>query len=355
MPKILIAPAPLADIQAEFFKVLKDAGFELVYPKRRAQMNEDELLDQLKGIHATVAGSEPYTRRVLQAHPQLKVIARAGVGYDAVDCKAASDFGMAVCTAPGTNHDAVAEHTFTLILALAKDLVNQHQGTVTGQWPRHANLPLRGRVLGIAGMGRIGKSVAVRGQAFGMKLLAFEPYPDHDFARKYGVEFVSWERLLAESDYVSLHMPLTPESRHIINRKTLALMKPGSFLVNTARGGLVNEADLLEALSAEQDRRRGAGRIRRRAAAHRSSHVQADERGVHAARCRGRRAVARRHGPVRGPGVIDLSRGVWPAEKVVNPEVTRQVSLVGLVISHDESCFCHRAVRPGSDQRPRPL
>src|ERR1700677_3043230 len=250
MPKILIAPAPLAEVQAEFFTVLKQAGFELAFPKRKARVNEEELLEQLKGISATLAGSEPYTRRVLQAHPQLKVIARVGVGFDAVDCKAASEVGVAGCTAPGTNQDAVAEHTFTLILGLAKDLINQHQGTVGGQWPRHANLPLRGRVLGIAGMGRIGKSVAVRGQAFGMKMLAFEPFPDHDFARKYGVEFVSWERLLAESDYLSLHMPMTPEAKHIINRKTLALMKPTSFLVNTARGGLVNEADLLEALTA---------------------------------------------------------------------------------------------------------
>src|SRR6266446_2213565 len=105
MPKILITPAPLAEIQAEFFQVLKQAGFDLVYPRRRAQLTEDELLDQLKGIHATLAGSEPYTRRVLQAHPQLKVIARVGVGYDAVDLEAATERGVAVTIAPGTNQE----------------------------------------------------------------------------------------------------------------------------------------------------------------------------------------------------------------------------------------------------------
>src|ERR1017187_7394778 len=123
MDKVLIAPAQLAGIEAEFLNVLKNAGFELVFPKKRAQLTEDELFEQLAGIRATVAGSEPYSRKVLQAHPQLRVIARAGVGYDAVDTAAATELGMAVCITPGTNENAVAEHTFALILALAKDLI----------------------------------------------------------------------------------------------------------------------------------------------------------------------------------------------------------------------------------------
>src|SRR5262249_50722951 len=149
--KVLITPAPLAKLEGEFKKVLLEAGFELVFPARQQQMNEEELLEQLQGISATLAGSEPYTRRVLAAHPGLRVIARAGVGYDAVDLQAATDHGVAVTITPNTNQDAVAEHTFTLILALAKNLVPQHIGTIQGRWPRQANLPLRGRTLGIAG------------------------------------------------------------------------------------------------------------------------------------------------------------------------------------------------------------
>src|SRR5207302_10557035 len=114
--------------------------------------------------------------------------------------------GMAVTITPNTNQDAVAEHTFTLILALAKGLISQHEGTIKGRWPRRANLPLRGRTLGIAGLGRIGKAVAIRGACFGMRLLAFEPFPDLAFAGKYGVTFVTWERLLAESDFMTLHL-----------------------------------------------------------------------------------------------------------------------------------------------------
>src|SRR4029077_9006940 len=121
---------------------------------------------------------------------------------------------MAVTITPGTNQDAVAEHTFTLILAIAKNLVNQHLGTCDLKWPRRANLPLRGQVLGIAGLGRIGKAVALRGECFGMKLLAYEPYPDNAFIAQHGIRLVSFEELLAGSDYLTLHMPATPQSRH---------------------------------------------------------------------------------------------------------------------------------------------
>src|SRR5262245_41785780 len=145
MPKVLIAPSTLANIPSPYIAALRDAGFELIYPRKAAQLVEDELLEHLKGINASLAGSEPYTRRVLAANPQLRVIARAGVGYDAVDVAAATDLGMAVAIAPGTNQDAVAEHTFTHILALAKGLIPQHLSVKSGGWPRGATIPLRGR------------------------------------------------------------------------------------------------------------------------------------------------------------------------------------------------------------------
>ena len=154
---------------------------------------------------------------------------------------------LVVTITPGTNHDCVAEHTFGLILALAKDLIPQHLTVKAGQWPRRPNLPLRGRNLGIAGLGRIGKAVAIRGASFGMRLLAHEPYPDQAFVTQYKITLLPFDRLLAESDYLTLHLPLTPDSRHIINERSLSLMKPTAFLINTARGGLVNETDLVHA------------------------------------------------------------------------------------------------------------
>src|SRR5436190_14189898 len=142
MPRVLIGPAPLVGIESPFIGALKSAGFDLVYPTVKGQLNEDQLFDHLRGCVASLAGSEPYTRRVIAAHPQLRVIARAGVGWDAVDVKAATEHGVAVAIAPGTNQDSVAEHTFALILAAAKDLINQHLGTRGGRWPRRSNQPL---------------------------------------------------------------------------------------------------------------------------------------------------------------------------------------------------------------------
>jgi phosphoglycerate dehydrogenase-like enzyme len=254
MPRILITPSTLANIDAEFIPALRQAGFDLVFPSKGAQLDEDELDAHLPGIDATLAGSEPYTTRVLEAHPQLRVIARVGVGYDAVDIPAATRLGRVVTIAPNTNQDAVAEHTFALMLALAKDLVSQHLAVKTAGWPRRANLPLRNKTLGVAGLGRIGKAVAVRGKVFGMRLVAYEPYSvDTAFVAEHGVQVVgTFEELLERSDYVSLHMPLNAETRYLINQKTLAQMKPTAFLINTARGGLVCEADLLAALRARK-------------------------------------------------------------------------------------------------------
>src|SRR5205807_7368243 len=135
------------------------------------------------------------------------------------------------CTTPNTNHDAVAEHAFALMLALVKNIVPQHRGTCALAWPRGTNLPLRNRTLGIAGLGRIGKAVALRGAAFGMKLLAYDPFPDNTFAAAHDISLVSLEQLLAEADYLSIHLPATAETTHLINRKTLALMNPTAFLI----------------------------------------------------------------------------------------------------------------------------
>ena len=183
-----------------------------------------------------------------------------------MDVPAATEHGVVVAITPGTNQDSVAEHTFTLILGLSRrpgPAAPRRQGR---RLAAQAHLPLRGAALGIAGLGRIGKAVALRGEAFGMKLLAYEPFPDHAFAAAHGVTFLPFERLLAESDFLSLHLPLTAETRHVINRRTLALMKPTAFLINTARGGLVCEADLLEALRERPPGRRRPGRVRAGAA-----------------------------------------------------------------------------------------
>jgi phosphoglycerate dehydrogenase-like enzyme len=250
MPKVMIVPRELAKNSHKFRDVLDNAGLEVVtLPPAEANLpNEDELLKVLAGVEATIAGSEPYTPRVLAANPQLRVIARSGVGYDAVDCEAATKIGAAVCIAPGTNQGSVAEHAFALMLGFTRLIPARHAALASGGWNRLMSVPLRGKTLGLAGLGRIGKAMAPRAAAFEMKVIAYDPVCDEAFCKANGITVVSFEQLLAQSDFLSLHLPLMPSTKHIINRDTLSRMKPGAVLVNTSRGGLVCEADLVVAL-----------------------------------------------------------------------------------------------------------
>jgi D-3-phosphoglycerate dehydrogenase len=320
MPRVLIAPHHLVGLESPFIGALKAAGFELVYPTVKGQLKEDQLLEHLRGIDAALAGSEPYTRRVIAAHPQLRVIARAGVGWDAVDGEAATDHGIAVTITPNTNHDAVAEHTFAHILALAKDLISQHQRTIAAEWPRKPTLPIRGRTLGIAGLGRIGKAVALRGECFGMKLIAYDPFPDHAFIAAHKIRLVSWDDLVREADFLTLHMPASKELRHLVNAQSLAMMKPSAFLINTARGSLINEDDLVAALKKRTIAGAGIDVFEKEPP---GDHPLFQLPNVvitpHAAgvdlQSRDDMALS------AAQAIVSLSRGEWPAEKVVNPKV----------------------------------
>jgi D-3-phosphoglycerate dehydrogenase / 2-oxoglutarate reductase len=320
MSRVLIAPVALADLQAPFVGALKKAGLELVYHGHPAQMNEEQLLAALNGIEASLAGSEPYTARVLAAHPQLKVIARVGVGYDTVDVDAATKHGAAVCFAPGTNQGSVAEHTFAMMLAWTRNLINQHNQTKAGGWPRGALLPLRGNTLGIAGLGRIGKAVATRAQAFEMNVIAHDAAPDTAWAAKHNVPLVSWEELLRRSDFLTIHVPALPQTHRMINAKSLALMKPTAVLVNTARGAVVDEPALVEALKKKQI----AGALLdvfdvEPPGKHPLLGLDNVIVTPHAAgvdlRSRDDMALS------AAEAIASLYKGEWPAEKVVNPQV----------------------------------
>jgi phosphoglycerate dehydrogenase-like enzyme len=153
-----------------------------------------------------------------------------------------------VTITPTANHEAVAEQAFALILACAKDLVIGHKGLLAGQWRRDLTEPIRGKTLGLLGLGRIGRSTALRGIAMKMKVIACEKFPNLEFVKHNGIELVSFDELLARSDYLSLHCPHCDETHHIVNQATLAKMKKGSTLINTARGKLVDERALLAAL-----------------------------------------------------------------------------------------------------------
>ncbi len=250
MPNVLITSREVARFEERYRDVLESAGFKPVYPVAGTanQPSDDEIRSALDGVEAVIAGGEPYTDRLFTAFPRLRVVARVGVGYDAVDLAAATVHGVAVTVAPNTNHLSVAEHAFALMLGLARLLTVRDDAVRKGSWPRHMSQPLRGRTLGLAGLGRIGKAVAVRAAAFAMRVLAYDLAPDQAFCTAHRIRLVALPQLFGDSDYLSLHLPLTSATRHLINRDTLATMKRGSFLINTSRGGLVREADLVDAL-----------------------------------------------------------------------------------------------------------
>jgi phosphoglycerate dehydrogenase-like enzyme len=249
MLRVLITAEAVRKRPGPHLSVLQSGGLACEYPERSVLLTEDETLAAMQGCIASLAGSEPYTDRVLAGLPELRVISRNGVGYDRIDVEAATRRGVAVTITPEGNHQAVAEHAMALLLAVSRSIVTYAVATRQGHWRRsNMHMPLRGTTLGIVGLGRIGRSVAQRAAAFGMRLLASEKYPVAEFVAQCGVEVVELDRLLAESDYVTLHTPMGPDTRELINARTLAQMKKGSVLINTARGGLVNEDDLLAAL-----------------------------------------------------------------------------------------------------------
>jgi D-3-phosphoglycerate dehydrogenase len=249
MAKALIVPAPLFHVPGEHVDRLRAEGFEITYPpEKKALLSEAEIVAALDGVSAVIAGSEPYNTRVFTARPQLRVIARSGVGSDAIVMADATRHRVVAAITPGTNHDAVAETTMALLLTLARSVIALDRAVRSGNWPRDPLRPIRGQTLGIIGLGRIGQSVAVRAKGFSVRILACESFPNREFVAQHGIELVDLPTLLAQSDFVSLHVPLGPDTRGLINRRTLAQMKPGAILVNTARGGLIVERDLLDAL-----------------------------------------------------------------------------------------------------------
>ena len=216
-------------------------------------MKPEELLEVIGGYEALVVRSETKANReVIEAGGSLKVIARAGIGVDNIDLAAATEAGIAVVNAPTGNTVAAAEHTVALMLALARNIPDAHHSVKGGQWRRSAfmGIEVQGKTLGIAGLGRVGSEVARRARSFRMRLVGFDPFVSPEYARQLGVDLMTLDDLLAASDFITLHTPLTESTNKLIGAPQLDKLKPGARLINVARGELVDEDALLEALNA---------------------------------------------------------------------------------------------------------
>ena len=248
MPKVLVTQPSVTGVDDPHLAALRLAGWEIRYEPSGARATPDELLELVQGHDAVIASSERYTRAVLEGADTLKHVARWGVGFDQVDVPAATELGILVTTTVGANDWGVADHAFALLFGLARRVVENDAIVRKGGWSRPPGRDIWRKTLGVVGLGRIGRGVAQRASGFEMKVLAYEPYPDPAFCEKWGIELVSMDDLLSRSDFVTLHAPGGADNRHLIGAEQLARMKPTAFLVNTARGALIDEDALHAAL-----------------------------------------------------------------------------------------------------------
>ena len=242
--KILVAD----EVSDTGLQPLRDAGFLV---EKRVRLSVAELREALADCAGLVVRSETkVTSDLMDSTTALRVVGRAGVGVDNIDVAAATERGIVVMNAPDGNTITTAEHTMALLIALARRVPQANSSLKSGHWDRKAfiGVELQGKTLGVVGMGRIGRTVASRARAFGMKIVAFDPFLAPEQARDAEIELTPLEELFASADFITIHTPLTAETRGVIGRDAFARMKPGVRIINCARGGLVDESALHDAI-----------------------------------------------------------------------------------------------------------
>jgi len=247
--KILVTPTSMRpDNPTDALKTLQAFSEDLVFNPAGKPLTEQELIPLLQDCDAYLAGLDFVTDKVIAACPNLKVISRYGAGFDRVDISAAKAAGIPVTNTPGVNAEAVGELAFGLILSLARRIPYLNNQTRTGEWVRSTGMELKDKTIGIFGLGAIGKVVARCAQGFGMDVIAYDPFINKDYCQKNNIKSCSREDVLKRANVISLHLPLNDETKNYINRDTIAMMPDNSIIVNTSRGGIIDEDDAYEAL-----------------------------------------------------------------------------------------------------------
>ncbi|GGR88969.1 2-hydroxyacid dehydrogenase [Streptomyces aureoverticillatus] len=248
---VLVTTAYL-EPDGEVDRLLREAGFRTVFARpsdRRATERSLAAAVGDAGAAGIVAGTDPFTAEVIEASPGLRVIARCGAGYDNVDVAAATRRGVAVTHTPGANRQSVAEHVLGLMVSCARGIPQSVADVRAGGWSQPSGRELAGATLGVVGLGSIGRTVARLGLALGMRVVGHDPHLDPAFLDETGVAALPLEGVLGEADFVTLHLALDASTRHLIDAAALRRMRPGAYLINTARGGIVDEEALADALA----------------------------------------------------------------------------------------------------------
>lgn len=247
MPKVVITPRSYGLYSPDIWKQWERAGF--VVESAAGPLQEEELIRLLHGADALLVGTDQVSRKVLEQSDSLRMICKYGVGIDNIDKEAASALGIVVDNTPGVNTEAVADYTFGLLLSLARQIPESHADLLQGKWKKRVGIEVWGKTLGILGLGAIGKAVARRAKGFDMRIAAFDLYPDYEFAAEYGIKITDFSTLIQTADIVTIHLALTDDTYHLIGSQELAAMKPEALVINTSRGGIVDESALSDALA----------------------------------------------------------------------------------------------------------
>ncbi len=246
--RILLTTTSYQDIPGPHHELLESTGIEII--RERGPLAEARMLELVGDFDAILCGDDQITLAVLEkAAPRLKILSKYGIGVDKIDVKAATGMSIPLAFCPGVNHTTVAEHTFALLLALVRHLVEIANATRSGNWKRLTGHEIMGKTIGIVGLGRIGKEVAIRAKAFGMTVIAYDVYWDEAFASSHDIaRAADVNEIFQKSDVISLHTNLTPETRDMVRAETIANMKDGVIILNCSRGEVVHTADLAAAL-----------------------------------------------------------------------------------------------------------
>ena len=251
--KVLVTPTSFKpDMGGPILDLLRSFSQDLVFNPKGKPLTEEELIPLLNGCKGYIAGLDYITRKVIKNAPDLKVISRYGAGVDRVDLEAAREKGIIVCNTPGVNANAVADLAIGLLLCVTRKIPYLDQKTRGGEWLRSNGIEVYGKTMCLLGLGAIGKAVAKRASGFSMKILAYDPFINREYAEANGIIPVSLDEGIREADFISLHLPLIPETRGIISAELMKSMKKGAIIINTARGGLIDEDAAYELLKSGQ-------------------------------------------------------------------------------------------------------
>ncbi|MBI5140277.1 MAG: phosphoglycerate dehydrogenase [Candidatus Vogelbacteria bacterium] len=247
--KVLISAPYMQPVIDDFRSIFSENNIEIIVPKVEERLSEEDLLPIIGEIDGVICGDDRFTKKVLQKAKKLKVIAKWGTGIDSIDQKAAKELNIAVCNTPNAFTDPVADSVLGYILSFARQITRSTKEMQAGHWRKIPGVALQECTLGIIGLGSIGKAVAKRAIAFGMTVFGNDIKEDVGAA---GVVLCSQEDIFKRADFVSLHCDLNPTSVHLINKQTLSFMKPSAYLINTARGPIIDEEAMIKALLVKQ-------------------------------------------------------------------------------------------------------